>query len=173
MFKYILVAIIMIAMSGCSGKEAKVDAPKHMKSKMGKMQMFQSVPAKKATLIQEGDKKMHCINCGMNLPMFYKTNHASTVEGKAKQYCSIHCLAKDINEGIKVENIKVIDTNSLGFIDAKNAWYVLGSKKKGTMSKVSKYAFSTQEAAAVFAKDNGGRVGRFEDALSLAKKDFQ
>lgn len=173
MLKYILAAVIMIAMSGCSGKEAKVNAPKHMKSKMGKMQMFQSVPVKKATLLQSGDKKMHCINCGMNLPMFYKTNHASTIDGKPRQYCSIHCLAKDIIDGKKVEDIKVIDTNSLGFMNAKNAWYVLGSNKKGTMSKVSKYAFATKEAAEVFAKENGGHIGRFEDALSLAKKDFQ
>ena len=41
------------------------------------------------------------------------------------------------------------------------------------MSKVSKYAFGTKEAAEKFAKENGGKVMRFKDALAIAKKDYE
>ena len=133
---------------------------------------FQSVPLDKAIILQKGENKLHCANCGMKLPMFYKTNHAAIVNGKQKQYCSIHCLAEDIIDGKKVEDIKVVDNTTLKFIPAKNAFYVVGSKKPATMSKVSKYAFGSKKAAQEFAKKFGGKVVSFEEALEIAKKDF-
>jgi len=140
---------------------------------MGKMMMFQSVPMDKATILQEGKNKMYCPICGMTLPMFYKTNHAATVDGHAKQYCSIHCavMAKDL-KNLDLKDIKAVDAKTLKFIDAKTAYYVIGSNKKGTMSKVSKYAFANKADAEAFAKENGGKVGSFEDAWAAAKKDF-
>jgi nitrous oxide reductase accessory protein NosL len=138
------------------------------------MQMFQSVNPQKATLVQKGDEKKFCPVCGMNLPMFYKTNHAAHVHGKEKQYCSIHCLVEDreLNHA-DVQDIQVVDVTSLKFINAKDAYYVVGSKKKGTMSMVSKYAFKNLEDAAKFAKENGGIVMDFNAAYSEAKKDFK
>jgi len=162
----ILVSILMV---GCTGNTATKAPQKHSKMQM---KMFQSVLKKDATLLQSGEQKAFCVNCGMNLPMFYKTNHAANVDGKAKQYCSIHCLEKDLLDGKNVSDIKVVDTNTLKFIDAKSAFFVLGSSKKGTMSGVSKYAFSSKSQAETFAKSNGGKVGSFEDALNLSKKDF-
>jgi len=139
----------------------------------GNMMMFQSVPADKATILQEGKNKMYCPACGMTLPMFYKTNHAGTIDGHTKQYCSIHCavMVKDL-KNMDLKDIKVVDTKSLKFIDAKTAHYVIGSNKKGTMSMVSKYAFANKADAEAFAKENGGTVGTFEDAWAAAKKDF-
>jgi nitrous oxide reductase accessory protein NosL len=137
------------------------------------MKMFQSVPKEKATILQEGKAKMFCPECGMTLPMFYKTNHAAHVNGKTKQYCSIHCLVEDMKKGSKLEDIQVVDTNTLKFIDANKAFYVVGSNKKGTMTKVSKYAFSTKADAEAFAKANGGKVTDFKGALEAAKADFE
>ena len=165
MNKLLLSSTIIIALlAGCAAKK-EMGMKKHMN-------MFQSVKMNKAILLQDGKNKTSCINCGMKLPMFYKTNHASKVDGKTKQYCSIHCLAKDINSGKNVTQMRVVDTSSLEFIDAKKAFYVIGSKQKGTMSKVSKYAFSNEKDAKAFADKNGGNVGSFEDALNEAKKDF-
>ena len=161
--------IISTLFIGCANDTATKAPQKHSKSKM---QMFQTVPMKSATLLQSGEQKAFCVNCGMNLPMFYKTNHSAKVDGKTKQYCSIHCLEKDLIDGKNPSDIKVVDTNTLKFIDAKSAFYVLGSNKKGTMSGVSKYAFSTKQEAEKFIKENGGKIGTFEDALELSKKDF-
>jgi nitrous oxide reductase accessory protein NosL len=163
----------LVLIYGCAAKESGVKKDsKITKSNTKKMMMFQSVSADKATILQKGKNSNYCVICGMTLPMFYKTNHAATVDGKVHQYCSIHCLANEMMQGKNISDIKVVDTNSLKFIDAKKAYYVIGSDKKGTMSPVSKYAFATKEAAVAFAKNNGGKVGTFEDALNAAKKDF-
>ena len=138
------------------------------------MKMFQSVPPKEATLLQKGKEKKFCPVCGMNLPMFYKTNHAAHVHGDEKQYCSLHCLVEDksLNHA-DLKNIKVVDAKSLKFIDAKSAHYVVGSSKKGTMSMVSKYAFKNLDDAKAFAKQNAGTIMDFNGAYNEAKKDFK
>lgn len=134
---------------------------------------FQSVPATQATLLQVDKDKESCSICGMHLATFYKTNHVADTKNGVKQYCSLHCVVKD-NEFNKTDltNLKVVDTNSLKFIPVLKAFYVVGSSKKGTMSRVSKYAFSKKVDAEIFAKEFGGKVMKFYDAYDEATKDF-
>jgi len=161
MLKKLWMATISFAvLSACANAKEKLSMPKKA--------MFQSVAMKEATILQEGKSKLYCPACGMTLPMFYKTNHLATQDKKIKQYCSIHCLAKQKN----LKDIKVVDVKTLKFIDASTAHYVIGSNKKGTMSMVSKYAFADKSDAFEFAKENDGTVGTFEEALASAKKDF-
>ena len=134
--------------------------------------MFQAVPKGQATILQKGDAKIFCPECGMTLPMFYKTNHVATIDGKVKQYCSIHCVVEDMKKGSKLKDIKVVDVNSLKFIPADKAFYVVGSSKKGTMTMVSKYAFASKVNAEAFAKEYGGKVLDFKGALKAAEADF-
>ena len=150
----------------CGGAMKASAKPKKM------MKMFQSVSKEKATLLQDGKAKAFCPECGMTLPMFYKTNHAATVNGKVKQYCSIHCLAEDLQKGTKLTEMKVVDVATLKFIPVEKATYVVGSRKKGTMSAVSKYAFAKKADAEAFAKENGGKVTDFDGALEAAKAEF-
>lgn len=134
--------------------------------------MFQSVSKGEATLLQEGKAKPFCPECGMTLPIFYKTNHAATVDGKVKQYCSIHCVVEDTQKGSKLTDIKVVDVTTLKFIAVDKASYVLGSAKKGTMTMVSKYAFANKADAEAFAKENGGEVVDYSGAYKAAESDF-
>jgi hypothetical protein len=134
--------------------------------------MFQSVSKGEAILLQEGKAKPFCPECGMTLPMFFKTNHAATVNGTLKQYCSLHCVVEDSKKGSKLTDIKVVDVTSLKFIDANKASYVVGSSKKGTMSMVSKYAFANKADAEAFAKVNGGKVVDYNGAYKAAENDF-
>lgn len=136
--------------------------------------MFQTVPFKDATLLQTGKDKASCPTCGMKLPMFYKTNHAAKHQHKDMQFCSIHCMVDELHNNKKeLTNLKVVDTKSLKFIDAKKAFYVVGSKKKATMSMVSKYAFKTKGEAIGFSKRYGGEVMNFDDTYKEALKDFR
>ncbi len=136
--------------------------------------MFQRVNPDKATILQKGANASSCIVCGMKLPMFFKTNHAATLKRTPRQYCSIHCLAKDLKvKKLPLKDLQVVDTDTLKFIDAQSASYVIGSNKPGTMSRVSKYAFSTQAAAQKFVTANGGRVADFKQALRTAMRDFK
>jgi copper chaperone NosL len=49
------------------------------------------------------------------------------------------------------------------WIDAKNAFFVLGSRQRGGMGTSETVPFSTEEAARAFAATNGGKVVRFDD----------
>lgn len=133
--------------------------------------MFQTVKKEEATLVKKDSTKHFCSICGMHLSKFYKTNHVSTFKnGKKEQYCSLHCQASANLKQIK--KIEVVDTNSLKLIDTKNAFYVVNSSKKGTMSPISKYAFSSKEEAKVFQKKFGGQIHNFKETLLLAQNSL-
>lgn len=135
---------------------------------------YQAVPAQKATIVQKGDEKNYCPICGMTLPMFYKTNHAAVHEGHDKQYCSIHCMVEDkeLNSS-DLSDMKVVDNKTLKFIPVKEAYYVVGSSKPGTMSMVSKYAFKTLDDAKAFQKENGGEIKNFDEVYAQVAKGLE
>jgi copper chaperone NosL len=49
------------------------------------------------------------------------------------------------------------------WIDAKKAFFVIGSRQRGGMGTAETVPFSTEEAALAFAAANGGKVMRFDD----------
>jgi len=143
------------------------------KSSSVKPNIYQSVTKNKAVLLQKGENKKYCAMCGMNLVKYYKTNHAAMYKNKQYQYCSIHCLEEHLEKGITLKNPMVVDISSLNFIPVMDAVYVVGSKKKGTMSHVSKYAFKSLRDAKDFQKEFGGEIMDFNGARKKAQEDFK
>ena len=131
--------------------------------------------SKHPELIQEGKEKPWCHICGMSLKMFYKTSHAVVLkDGSKRQYCSIRCLAVDYpNIKDKIKEILVADAKTDKLIPAKKAYYVVGSKVPGTMSKVSKIAFASKEDAQDFQKKYGGKIVDFTQAFKMAKESLK
>ena len=144
-------------------------------SNLNAEEMFQSVKPEEATLVKTDSSKEFCNVCGMHLTKYYKTSHATEFKnGHKEQYCSLHCQAQIHEEHEdKIKNIQVVDTNSLKLIDAKTAFYVVGSSKEGTMSPISKYAFSSKNDALKFQKDFGGEIHTFDESLKIAKNALQ
>ena len=99
--KKVVVSIFMLVSLVCA-KDTDIHH-KHTK-------MFQSVVTNQAVILQNTKAKKFCPNCGMTLPMFYKTNHAGDLDGHTKQYCSIHCLVED-----NLKNHNKIKNASFGF----------------------------------------------------------
>lgn len=132
---------------------------------------FNKMATGEPELIQKGDEKAYCPICGMNINHNYKTSHGVYLkEGTAKQYCSIRCLAADFPAiESNISKIVVTDVKSEKLIDAKSAFYVVGSKVPGTMSMVSKLAFENEADAKAFAAENGGEVTTFDVAFAKAK----
>ena len=126
-------------------------------------------------LLQKGSQKEWCPVCGMKLEAYYKTSHAAKIHNHTdRQYCSIRCLAVDMQEHkIDAQDVKVVDVVSQKFISAKDAHYVVGSDVQGTMSKVSKLAFKDKEAAEDFNMEHGGEVVDFKKALSMAQGSLE
>jgi nitrous oxide reductase accessory protein NosL len=84
--------------------------------------------------------------------------------------CSLHCLA-DISRksGLVPEQVQVALYHSPQLsIDAEEAFFVVGSRARGTMTAVSKLAFADREAAERFAADCGGKVTTWTEAYSTA-----
>ncbi len=133
---------------------------------------FTKMATIKPELVQSGKKKMWCPICGMSLKKFYKTSHSATTKsGEKRQYCSMRCLLVDMQKSkIDKNSIKVVDVTTQKFIPVKDAFYVVGSKIKGTMSKISKIAFGKKEDALNFIKKYGGKLMNFNEALEVAKK---
>lgn len=157
-----ILVVVMIFFAGCVQKELN-----------GKYAMFQSVDEKDAVLLQDGADKNHCPRCGMDLVKYYKTSYSAYHENKVYQYCSIHCLEEHLGDGIEIKNPMVVDVESLKFIDATKAYYVVGSRVRGTMSKISKYAFLNEDDARKFQSQNGGEIMDFYKALEIARGDFK
>lgn len=147
----------------------------NMKKNGKAMANYRAVPKDQAQILQDGKNKMYCPVCGMTLPMFYKTNHAATDDkGHTHQYCSIVCEVEDaVKNGKRLSNPKVVDNTTLKFIDAKSAYFVVGSNKPGTMSVVSKYGFGTRAAADKFAAVNGGKVMPFDAVYTMVEKSLE
>ena len=130
---------------------------------------------KKATgrpeILQTGDSKIWCPVCGMNIGMFYKTSHAVKLKNKPnKQYCSIRCLVVDYpNIKKDIEKVLVVDAYKEKLIDAYKAYYVVGSKIHGTMTRVSKFAFEFLKEAKDFQHKFGGKITDFKEAFKMAK----
>ncbi|MBN2815503.1 MAG: nitrous oxide reductase accessory protein NosL [Campylobacterales bacterium] len=168
MIKVLLFIFVVLFMSACTTQ----NAPQTKKAQKTMPKMFQTVSESEATLVQEGKNKHYCVRCGMNLVKFYKTSHAASQNDKRYQYCSIHCLAEHLDEGNELKNPTVVDVTSLKMIPLLNAHYVVGSSVRGTMSKVSKYAFENIEDAQAFQKKYGGKILDFHGALQVAREDF-
>lgn len=67
---------------------------------------------------------------------------------------------------IYVNDMTDVDWDNPGvdnWIDAYNAWYVIGSKRAGGMGAPEAIPFSSQESAEVFVKNEGGSAYSFSD----------
>jgi len=163
MLKITMSVLVTFVLVGC-GKSSSL-VPNH--------KLFQSVDEKDVLLVQEGKNKNYCIRCGMKISTYYKTSHKAEIKDEKFQYCSFHCLEEHLGEGVRLKNPQVIDVSSLKYINVLDAFYVVGSKKKGTMSRVSKYAFSSLKDAKIFQKLYGGEIMDFNKAREIVVKDFK
>ena len=117
-----------------------------------------------------GNFSGECHNCGMTRPMWARTWHSYTLDGQMHEVCSMHCLAEALinsgNEPQKIEAALYLDPTKS--VDAEKAFYVVGSKARGTMTMKSKLAFPSKKEAEDFANSCGGSVLQFKDAYQLA-----
>ena len=162
MLKVISFVALCLFMIGCSAEKKSGVTP----------HLYQSVTSNKAVLLQSGKNKRYCAMCGMDLVKYYKTNHAAIYKNKQYQYCSLHCLQDHLGKGVTLKNPMVVDVASLKFISVINAKYIVGSRKRGTMSHISKYAFSSMKDAKEFQKRFGGKIMDFNGARKKAQEDF-
>jgi nitrous oxide reductase accessory protein NosL len=117
------------------------------------------------------EEQKWCSHCSMNLKMFWKTTHWLTFsDGKRIGYCSIHCASKAYQKRpTEIDRWDVADYHTKALIDAHKAYFLIGSDLPGTMTPISKLAFTSYDVAKTHQKEHGGTiVDSLDDALKRA-----
>ena len=118
--------------------------------------------------------KGRCPNCGMGLNMWARTRHEFINSEGEHAVCSIRCMA-DIsnNSGEKPTMGKTaLYLRPEKMVQVENAYYLLGSSAKGTMTMKSKIAFASEEDAKAFQQQYGGKIISFQEALKAAGEEL-
>lgn len=130
-------------------------------------------------LENELTKYPKCPYCAMDRTQFHHSRHLIQYEDDLVDgTCSIHCaalsLAINLDRGPKA--IYAADFGSAEkikpLIKVDGASYLIGSKLPGTMSKTSKLAFASADAAKAAQAENGGEIGDFNAALTRSYADM-
>lgn len=130
-------------------------------------------------LENELTKYPKCPYCGMDRTQYHHSRHLIQYEDDLVDgTCSIHCaalsLAINLDRGPKA--IYAADFGSAEkikpLIKVDVASYLIGSKLPGTMSKTSKLAFASADAAKAAQAENGGDIGDFNAALTRSYADM-
>jgi copper chaperone NosL len=120
-------------------------------------------------------KAPSCPLCGMDRNKFDFSRVLIVYDdGSTFGGCSLHCAAIDMALNIDKGpmEIWVGDYNTKKLIGAEKAFWVVGGKKMGVMTKRGKWAFETQEAAEKFIAEYGGELSDFEGATEAAYEDM-
>jgi nitrous oxide reductase accessory protein NosL len=128
--------------------------------------------------VNDIDKYPRCNYCNMDRKRFHHSRmliHYS--DDMVDPLCSLRCAASSLmlNLGRGPKALWVGDNASPAeikpLIDAEKARYLIGSSIKGVMTKRSKVAYLTAEAAEASLVANGGDVVDFDKALLAAYTD--
>jgi len=116
-----------------------------------------------------------CKYCGMDRAKFAHSRMLIEYEDSPSvATCSIHCAAvhaaTDLDGDTK--SILVGDYGTKLLIDAEKAYWVMGGKAAGVMTRNAKWAFATKEDAEKFVQEQGGSAATFELAMETAYKDM-
>lgn len=130
---------------------------------------------------QENDieKFAKCPYCGMDRKMFHHSRMLIQYSDDLPDgVCSLHCasISLSINIDREPKGIWVGDNASPAeikpLVDVDKATFLIGSQIKGVMTKRSKVAYGSEEAAKTAMAANGGELGNFDKALLAAYTDM-
>jgi copper chaperone NosL len=116
-----------------------------------------------------------CRHCGMDREKFASSRMVVEYDdGSAVGTCSLHCAAVDLAVSLDKgpAALKVADMGSRRLVDAEKATWVLGGSKPGVMTRRAKWAFADKAAAEAFAREVGGTLATFEEAMKAAYEDL-
>ena len=139
------------------------------------LQFIPKVAPDDKPLENELQKYPRCPYCGMDRTEYHYSRHLvqyddDLVDGT----CSIHCLAisLSLNMDRMPKEIYAADFGAADdikpLVEVDKATYLIGSKLPGTMSKKSKRAFASANAAKAAQAEQGGETGGFDEALREA-----
>jgi len=116
-----------------------------------------------------------CRHCGMDREKFATSRMVVQYDdGSSVGVCSIHCAAVDLTVTLDKAPtaFQVADLGTGQLVDAEKAAWVVGGAKHGVMTRRGKWAFADRAAAEAFAKENGGTLATFDEAMKATYEDM-
>jgi len=109
-----------------------------------------------------------CRVCGMWIDQYMHTRHVLTgADGSRLSFCSFTCAAKYIKKhGSDVNQLQAADYLTAELVDAKDAFYLVGSDAPPVMSYTSIIVFADIEKANDFMKSHGGKIMTFAEIFA-------
>jgi copper chaperone NosL len=136
-------------------------------------------PVDAAPHVNDIEKFPKCNYCGMDRRRFHHSRMLlHYLDDSAEGVCSLRCAATSLalNLGRGTRAIWVGDNASpeeaKPLTDAEKASYLIGSSIRGVMTRRSKVAYSSVEAAEASKGANGGEIVDFDKALLAAYADI-
>lgn len=117
-----------------------------------------------------------CDICGMDRKTYAHSRMMLEFDDKTSAgTCSIHCTAAQMAAHREKTMIRMLagDYATKELIDAQKAFWVIGGKQDGVMTRRAKWAFREKTSAEAFIKDNGGTLGTYRDAMKAAFADMR
>lgn len=121
------------------------------------------------------EKHKSCAYCGMDREKFAQSRMLIAYsDGSETPLCSLHCAAVDLAVSLDKtpKAIQVADFGTKELINSEQAFWVVGGSNQGVMTKRAKWAFSDKPKAEAFAKEKGGQITSFDDAMKAAYEDM-
>ena len=120
-------------------------------------------------------KHRHCPWCGMDRLKFdFSRMFIEYDDGSSQGTCSIRCMAVELPSYLEKTPVSLYtaDIHTKQLINAETAFWTLGGKKPGVMTRRGKWAFVTEGAAQKFLEKNGGKLVTWDDAIKAAYLDL-
>lgn len=142
---------------------------------------MQFIPKLSDAKPQENDiaKAPKCPYCGMDRKQYHHSRmvvHYS--DDLYDGVCSLHCAAISLSVNLDRDpkGLWVADNAAPGevkpLVEVDKASFLVGSSLKGVMTKRSKVAYGTADAAKASQTANGGELANFDQALLAAYSDM-
>lgn len=126
----------------------------------------------------ELDKYAKCPYCGMDRRQWHHSRHLIHYDdNRVDATCSLRCASVSLSLNIDLgpKAIYAADFGAAGevkpLVNVDEAVYLIGSELPGTMTRTSKMAFASREAAEAARREKGGELSDFAAALRQAYLD--
>lgn len=128
-----------------------------------------------AETMKDIQEHKNCKYCNMDREKFAHSRMLIEYgDGSSLGTCSIHCVAIDLCQAFdrQPKAIFVADYNKKNLIEAEKAYWVIGGKKPGVMTRTAKWAFADKNDAEAFIKENEGKIATFDEAMKATYGDM-
>ncbi|MBI5847271.1 MAG: nitrous oxide reductase accessory protein NosL [Nitrospirae bacterium] len=116
-----------------------------------------------------------CQTCGMDRQNHIKGRMLLSYDGGSTGgTCSLRCTAVDmaVHREKTITAMMVADYETGKLIAAGKAFWVIGGRRTGIMTRRAKWAFEGKESAETFVREHGGKLAVYDEAMKAAFGDM-